>query len=67
MKFKIDILNCQEFNIEENHFDQCPLITSSYTIIQNNAANKYGTAVLVKNDFNIENVKTDTLGGAIVF
>ena len=67
MKYDIDILNCQEINIEEDSFKQSNFIDSNYNIIQNNALNKYGTAVIAKNEFNIENIKTDTLGRAIVF
>ena len=63
----IDILNCQEINIEENSFKVSPFITSSFNILQNNAINKYGTAVLVKNEFKVENIKTDISGRGIVF
>ena len=57
--YKIDILQCQEINISEDSFKYCPIITSSYNIISNNAQNKYGTCSLVSNSFNIENVKND--------
>ena len=43
------------------------MILLEYTIIQNNAANIYGTAVLVKSDFSVDNIKKDTLGLAIVY
>ena len=66
-KNKIDILNCQEINIEEDSFKSCSFITSSYNIIQNNAINKYGTASKVKNELIVENIKTDINGRAIVF
>ena len=60
-KNNIDILNCQETNIEEDSFSQCPYIISNYYILQNNTLNKYGTAVLVKNCLNAENIKNDTI------
>ena len=66
MKHDIDILNCQEINIDINSFKQ-PSILSSYNIIQNNAINKYGTAVLVKNHLNVENIRNDTQGRVIAF
>ena len=42
--FKIDILNCQEINIPEDSFNPTYSISSSFQIIINNAANKYGAA-----------------------
>ena len=39
----IDILNCQEINVEKETFKQCHYLTSSYEIISNNASNKYET------------------------
>ena len=45
--YKPDILNLQEINISEDTFENCDAINSSYNIISNNAANKYGTASLV--------------------
>ena len=66
-KNNIDILNCQEINVEEDTFAQCPFITSNYSILPNNAINKYGTAVLIKNEFIPENIKMDTNGRAIKY
>ena len=66
MKYDIDILNCQEINIDINSFKQ-PSILSSYNVIQNNAINKYGTAVLVKNHLNVENIRNDNQGRVIAF
>ena len=63
----IDIIHTQEINISEEAFSQCNYILSNFNIIQNNALNKYGTASLVKNDFNPENIKMDTHGRAIFF
>ena len=40
----IDILHTQEIHIEDETFSQCNYILSNYSIIQNNALNKYGTA-----------------------
>ena len=64
---RIDILHCQEKNIEEDSFLQCNFISSSFNIIQNNSVNKYGTATLIRSDFNVENIKMDTQGRAIFF
>ena len=65
--YKIDILNCQEINISEDSFTNCDHITSSYNILSNNAANKYGTCCFVSNEYCTENVKTDTSGRLITF
>ena len=65
--YKIDILNCQEINIDENSFKNCNLITSSYTSIINNAENKYGTCCFVSNNLDFQNVKLDTNGRVIAF
>ena len=64
---KIDILHCQEINIDDNSFSQCHYIKSNFTILPNNAVNKYGTASLVKNIFSPENIKMDTKGRALFF
>ena len=64
----IDILHCQEIEIEDSTFESCSFITSRYEIIQNNSPNnKYGTASLVRSDLVIENVKCDTNGRALAF
>ena len=63
----IDILHCQEINIEEDSFSKCNYIVSNYNIIPNNSHNRYGTATMVRSDFNVENVKMDTEGRAILF
>ena len=62
-----DILNLQEAHINDDTFKECDFILSNYTVISNNARNKYGTASLVKNDLHIENLMTDTEGRIIVF
>ena len=63
----LDILHCQEIDINEDTFNECSLVSSSYNIISNNARNKYGTASLVKNEFNVENINTNTEGRIIGF
>ena len=63
----VDILHCQEINIDENSFNSCNFISSNYYIISNNASNKYGTATIIKNVFTAEDVRMDTLGRAIFF
>ena len=63
----VDILNCQEINIDGESSNNCPFISSKYNILQNNAVNKFGTAVIIKSDYNVENVKTDTMGRAIFY
>ena len=63
----IDILQCQEININEDTFSECNLITSSYNIITNNSSNKYGTASIVKNEYSIENITVDTNGRVLIF
>ena len=63
----IDILHCQEINIEEETFSECSLVTSSYNIITNNSPNKYGTASLVKNEYITENIVMDTSGRILIF
>ena len=62
-----DILHLQEANIEEETFSSCNHLQSSFNIIENNATNKYGTASLVKTDMQIENIRCDSEGRAIVF
>ena len=64
---RIDVLHLQESNIEENTFSDCKLITSSFNLIVNNSQNKYGTASLVKNEYNVENITMDKEGRVIIF
>ena len=61
----IDILHCQEINIEEDSFANCDYINSNFNIFPNNAINQYGTATLVKDSFKVENFQTDTEGRGI--
>ena len=62
-----DILNLQEAQIDEDTFSECNFISSNYSILANNAENKYGTASIVKNDLNVENVMCDTKGRGLIF
>ena len=63
----IDVAHLQETEICEDTFSECSHISSSFNLISNNAANKYGTSSLVKNELSYENVKCDTSGRGIVF
>ena len=65
--FKIDILNCQEINITSDSFENRDLVNSSYSIISNNASNKYGTCCFVSNTLQPENIKFDINGRVILF
>ena len=62
-----DIIHLQEANIEEETFSSCNLLSSSFNIIENNSINKYGTASLVKTDFQVENIRCDSEGRIIIF
>lgn len=64
---RLDILHCQETNIDENTFSDCNYIKSSFNIIENNASNYYGTCSLVLNSLTPENIQCDTEGRAITF
>ena len=66
-RHKIDVLNCQEINIEDKSFHSCKFISSNYHIISNNAINKFGTATIIRNCFHAENIRMDTSGRAIYF
>ena len=63
----LDVLHLQEINITEESFSTCNTISSSFSIISNNAINKYGTATIIKSDFSPENLLFDTKGRVIVF
>ena len=64
---KSDILHLQEIHMEDDSFEQCNYIKSNFSVISNNAVNKYGTASLVKNDLEYQNILCDTNGRIIVF
>ena len=65
--YTIDIINCQEANVESDTFDFSDFISSNYNIISNNAISKYGTCSLVSNNLSYNNVRVDTEGQAISF
>ena len=65
--YKVDVLNCQEINVDNDSFKTCNFISSGYEIIPNNASNKYGTCCLVANHLHVENLKYDTNGRLIIF
>ena len=46
----VDVLHTQEIDVEEDAFSQCHFLSSNYSIIQNNALNKYGTATFLKTE-----------------
>ena len=62
-----DILHLQETHIDDDTFEQCSYIKANYCILSNNAANRYGTASIVKNDLHVENLCFDTSGRIILF
>ena len=62
-----DILHLQEAQIYEDTFSSCNFITNNFSLIVNNAENKYGTASIVKNDLTVENVMCDTKGRVLIF
>ena len=65
--YNIDILNCQEINVDSESFQSCNFINSSYDIISNNASNKYGTCSFVTSTLQPVNIKFDTNGRIIIF
>ena len=67
MKNQLDICSFQEIDCDNETFGNCNFISSSFNLIVNNSANKFGTACLVKSDLQIENLHFDTNGRIIVF
>ena len=65
--YNFDILCTQETLIENDTFENCDYILNNFTIITNNSLNNFGTAVFVRNTFDILDVKFDTEGQIIVF
>ena len=63
----LDLLFCQETHVEDNTLEHCEFIRSNFDLIKNNAGNEYGTAVFVKNTFNISDINFDTEGRVIIF
>ena len=67
----IKLYNCDIVHLQETHFDDetfkhCPFIRNNYLVIPNNRLSKYGTASLIRNDLNVENVCFDA-NGRIIF
>ena len=64
---KIDILQMQEIDVDEETFSECEYISSNFNLISNNNETKYGTASLIRSDLEYKNTRCDTSGRAIVF
>ena len=62
-----DIIHLQEAHIDDESFSTCDFISSNFNIVPNNSLNKYGTASLVKSEFEIENIQCDNQGRVIIF
>ena len=58
---------CHEAKIDSDTFKLCEFLKSNNTIINNNADNDYGTAVIIKNNIQIQDVAFDTEGRVIIF
>ena len=67
MHYGCDIIHLQETDFNDDTFKNCSFIKSNYQVISNNSATGYGTASLVKNDLDAENIRCDTEGRIIVF
>ena len=65
--YNIDILHCQEIQVNDQTFSQCLYIQSNFNIITNNSLSTYGTASIVRNNFTINNVSRDNRGRVIIF
>ena len=66
-QYKIDILNLQETNLNDDSFEKNDFLSQNYQFIYNNAPNGFGTAVILKNDINFSNMKIDTKGKMICY
>ena len=62
----IDVLLCQETQVDNNIFNNCEFILNNYNIIKNNAENEYETLILIKNTIQVSDVAFDTEGRVIV-
>ena len=67
LREKLDVLNIQEININSDSFSNCRQISSSFSIISNNAPSKYGTASIIKTELDLKNITMDTNGRVILF
>ena len=66
-QFKIDVLNLQETDLKDDVFEDKDFLFSNYELIINNSPKKFGTAVLIKNDLEYDNIKMDTEGRLISY
>ena len=64
---KCDIVHLQEIDCDSSTFSQCHYLKNNFSLISNNSHSKYGTASLIKNDFNTKNISLDTGGRAAMF
>ena len=64
---KCDIVHLQEIDCDSSTFSQCNFLKNNFSLISNNSHSKYGTASLIKNDFNANNISFDTEGRVIMF
>ena len=62
----IDILNLQETHLEKDSFSSCNFILFNYEIIKNNSNSQYGTCILIKKNFEFQNVILHESGRVII-
>ena len=62
---KIDIALLQETNFNTETFDKFYNIKSNFSYVYNNSNNEFGTAVIVRNTLDINNINIDTEGRII--
>lgn len=65
--YKCDIIHLQETDCKDDTFESCNFLNNNYNLIKNNSSSKFGTASLVKNNFNANDVSFDTEGRVIIF
>ena len=66
-QYNIDVLNLQETDFKEDVFQDNDFLFSNYQLIINNSPKGFGTATLLKNDLEFDNVKMDTCGRLISY
>ena len=64
--YNFDILCTQETFIEDDAFESCDFVSKNYNLVKNNSQNNFGTAIFVRNTFEIGDVKFDTEGRIII-
>ena len=64
---KCDIVHLQETDMDENVFEHCHFIKNNFNVIINNNSTGYGTASLVRNCLQVEDIIFDTKGRIIIF